>query len=320
MHTVIGGGSGFIGTALTQALRARGGRVTWISRTPGPGRITWDSLRTQGLPPCDAVVNLAGMHILNPRRRWDDAYRAEVISSRVQTTLLLVSAMNASAAPPAVFVSTAGKCFYGTQEGTAHEGPAAPELDEDSAPQGMDFPAELVGQWEQAASGVDTSRIRHVRVRIGVVLGSVNRSTRLGRLWRIGRSRGFLPIIRLPFCLGVGATIGTGRQWFPWVHIEDMTGILLHVLDRPEAQGRFNAVSPGIVTNEAFTRAFARQLGRPVVWAVPEWVVRWLVGEERSSILLRGQLVRPRRTVESGYVFRFPTVEGAMADLVQTTV
>ena len=215
-------------------------------------------------------------------------------------------------------MSTAGKCFYGTQELDA--GVTEPELDEDSPPQGMDFPAELVGLWEKAAEGVDATRVRHARVRIGVVLGSVSRSTRLGKLWRIGRSRGLLPIVRLPFCLGLGATLGSRRQMFPWIHIDDMTGILLHLLDRPDLDGRYNAVSPGIVTNAEFTLAFARRLGRSVVWAVPEWLVGWLVGDERSSILLRGQLVRPRRTLESGYVFRFATIDGALADLVHTTI
>lgn len=317
-HYVIGGGSRFIGSALTKALRHRGDRVTWISRIAGPDRITWAALEQNGLPRCDAVVNLAGMHILNPGRRWNDEYRSEVMRSRVETTRTLVAAINHSPHPPEVFVSTAGKCFYGTQElGAANP---QPELDEDSAPQGIDFPAELVGLWEQAAEGVESDRVRHVRVRIGVVLGSVDRSTRLGKLWRIGRSRGFLPIIRLPFCLGLGATLGTGRQMFPWIHIDDMTGILLHLLDRPDLSGRYNAVSPGIVTNAAFTRAFARQLGRPVVWAVPEWLVRWLVGDERSSILLRGQLVRPRRTIKSGYLFKYPMISDALADLVQVVI
>ena len=184
---------------------------------------------------------------------------------------------------------------------------------------GMDFPAELVGQWEAAADGIDTTKVRHVKLRIGVVLGKVERKSYLGRLWRIGRARGFLPIIRLPFCLGLGAVIGSGRQMFPWIHIDDMVGILLHVIDRPETQGRYNAVSPGIVDNRDFTAAFAAKLRRPIVWSIPEWLVRLAVGAERSSILLRGQLVRPKRTLQSGYVFQYPTIECAMEDLVQIT-
>lgn len=316
-HVVIGGGSGFIGSALAAALTIRGDRVTLISRTAGPGRMTWADLARDGLPACDAVVNLAGRHILDPTRRWTAAYREEVIASRVDTTRALVKALNDSAAPPEVFVSTAGKCFYGTRELARAE--AYPELDEDSGPMGVDFPAELVAQWEAAADGVDGARIRHVKLRIGVVLGQVERKSYLWRLWRIGRARGFLPIIRLPFCLGLGAVIGTGTQPLPWIHIDDMVGILLHVVDRADTRGRYNAVAPGIVDNRRFIHAFARRLRRPVLWSVPEWLVRALVVAERSSILLRGQLVRPKRTLASGYVFRFPDIESALADLVRVT-
>jgi len=317
-HVVIGGGSGFIGTALTQALLAQGDRVTLISRTAGPNRITWDDLDRSGLPACDAVVNLAGQHILDPRRRWNDRYRDEVIRSRVDTTKRLVKALNETQNPPEVFVSTAGKCFYGTRELNAAE--AHPELTEDSPPMGMDFPAELVAMWEAVADGVDATKIRHVKLRIGVVLGKVERKSYIGRLWQIGRARGFLPIIRLPFCLGLGAVIGKGTQPLPWIHIDDMVGILLHVIDRPATQGRYNAVSPGIVTNREFIEAFAARLRRPVMWTMPESVVRFLVGDERSSILLRGQLVRPKRTLESGYAFRFPRLDKALEDLVYITI
>jgi uncharacterized protein (TIGR01777 family) len=192
-----------------------------------------------------------------------------------------------------------------------------PELDESSEPMGMDFPAELVSRWEAAASGIDTTRVRHVKLRIGVVLGKIERKYHIGKLWRIGHARGFLPIIRLPFCLGLGATIGSGTQMFPWIHIDDMTGIILHVIDNRETQGKYNAVSPGIVDNNHFTQAFAKALRRRIVWSVPEWLVKAIVGAERSSILLRGQLVRPKRTLESGYQFQYATIESAMHDLVE---
>ncbi|MGJ8560630.1 MAG: TIGR01777 family oxidoreductase [Litorimonas sp.] len=321
-HIVIGGGSGFIGRALTDALRARGDRVTWISRTPGDERISWDALRADGLPNCDAVVNLAGQHILDLSRRWNDAYRDEVINSRIETTEALVAAINAQPNAPEVFVSTAGKCFYGTKE--MNQGEAPIELDEYSEPQlqadgTKDFPAELVGAWERAAKGVDTTRVRHVRLRIGVVLGAIERKSWLTRFWRIGKSRGFLPIIRMPFCLGLGAIIGSGKQIFPWIHLDDMVGILLWVIDNPGLSGRYNAVAPYPVTNRVFTQAFAKRLRRPIVWSVPAWVVKRIVGVERSSILLRGQLVRPKRTMQDGYHFQFPNIDGAMDDLVKIT-
>lgn len=317
-HIIIGGGSGFIGSALSAELSTRGDRVSLISRTAGPGRLTWDELDRNGLPDCDAVVNLAGRHILDVTRRWNDAYRDEVIRSRVETTKTLVRAINDSPTPPEVFISTAGKCFYGTRELDADE--SYPELDEDSQPMGMDFPAELVGQWEAAAEGVDADRIRHVRVRIGVVLGTVERKSHIGRLWRIGRARGFLPIIRLPFCLGLGCRIGEGAQPFPWIHIDDMAGILLHLIDRPETEGRYNAVSPGIVSHREFVDAFASRLKRQVLWTAPEWLVRAVIGDERSSILLRGQNVRPKRTLSSGYEFQYPDLASALDDLVHITI
>jgi uncharacterized protein len=317
-HIIIGGGSGFIGSALAAALRSRANKVTVLSRSPGTGRITWDDLAKHGLPACDVVVNLAGQHILDLTRRWNAAYRDEVINSRVETTKQLVKALNESATPPEVFVSTAGKCFYGTRELDATE--AYPELDEDSRPMALDFPAELVGQWEAAADGVDATRVRHVKLRIGVVLGKVEKKSGIGRFWQIGRARGFLPIIRLPFCLGLGAVIGTGNQPLPWIHIDDMVGILLHVVDRTDTRGRYNAVAPGIVTNRQFIEAFARRLRRPVLWSVPAWLIRFLVGDERSSILLQGQLVRPKRTLESGYKFRYAELGSALDDLVHITI
>lgn len=241
-----------------------------------------------------------------------------MIASRVSTTRTLVDAFNAAATPPAVFLSAAGKCFYGTTE--LRSGQAPVEQDEDSAPTGMDFPAELVSLWEAAAQGIDAARVRHVQLRIGIVLGKIERKSHIGKLWRIGRARGFLPLIRLPFCLGIGVSIGSGTQMFPWVHVGDMVGLILHTLDHSAGSGRFNAVSPGIVANASFTRAFARHPGRPVVWSVPEWLVCRIVGEERSSILLRGQLVKPRRTLEAGFTFRYPTIDSAMADLVHRTI
>jgi len=181
----------------------------------------------------------------------------------------------------------------------------------------MDFLAELVSQWEAAAAGGDTGRLRHIKLRIGVVLGAIERKSYITRFWRLGKSRGFLPIIRLPFCLGVGAVIGKGTQIFPWIHIDDMVGILLHVIDRKETSGRYNAVAPKAVTNREFTESFSKYLKRPIVWSVPEWMVKSVIGEERSSILLKGQNVKPRRTIEAGYVFKYPVIDEAMADLVK---
>lgn len=318
MHILIGGGSGFIGSELTARLRSRGDRVTWISRAPGPDRICWTDVDAGRLPECDVVINLAGEHILNLRRRWNDEYRRDLVRSRVGTTRSLVGALNAMSKPPAVFVSTAGKCFYGSAEVAADS--QYPEYDEYSQPMVVDFPASMVALWEDAASAIDTSRIRHIHVRLGIVLGAVERSSMLGKLWRVARGRGILPLIRLPFCLGVGAVIGHGRQPMPWIHIDDVVGLLAHLVDAHAARGRYNAVAPGIVSNREFTELLARRLHRPIVWTAPARLVRAVVGQDRASILLAGQNVRPKRTLESGYRFRYPELQGALRNLVQITI
>lgn len=318
MHILIGGGSGFVGSVLTARLRARDDTVTWISRVPGPGRIVWEDVAAGRIPACDVVINLAGEHILNLRRRWNDEYRRDLVSSRVGTTRALVRALNTMENPPAAFISTAGKCFYGSAEVVAGSG--YPELDEYSAPMASDFPASMVALWEQAANEIDTRRIRHVHVRLGIILGAVERMSLLGKLWRVGRGRGILPLIRLPFCMGLGAIMGHGSQPMPWIHIDDVVGLFLHLIDTGTASGRYNAVAPGIVDNRTFTEQLARRLHRPIVWAVPAWLVRAVVGEDRASILLAGQHVKPTRTLESGYRFRFPDLPGALRDLVQITI
>jgi len=236
----------------------------------------------------------------------------------VETTETLVAAVNAADHSPELFVSTAGKCFYGTGEIGAVE--QYPELDEEAEPMGVDFPAELVGLWEQAAEKIDTSRVRHAKVRIAIVLGAVRRESFFSRLWRIGKSRGFLPVIRLPFCLGLGCVIGRGQQPFPWIHVDDCAALFVHLIDNPEHSGRFNAVAPESVSSEEFIRAFARHLRRPITWRAPQWLVMRLIGTERASILLEGQKVIPRRTLESGFRFKYPSLDQALEDLVEVTL
>lgn len=318
MHILIGGGSGFVGSALTKRFRALGDTVTWISRTAGPERITWDDVAAGRTPPCDVVINLAGEHILNLRRRWNDDFRRDLVSSRVGTTRALVDAMNGMSSPPATFISTAGKCFYGSSEALAED--SYPALDEYSSPMEVDFPASMVALWENAADGIDTTRIRHVHVRLGIILGAVERTSLLGKLWRVGRGRGILPLIRLPFCLGAGAVMGHGRQPMPWIHIDDVVELFVHLVDSRTSSGRFNAVAPGIVSNRRFTELLARRLRRRVVWSAPAWLVRAVVGADRASILLAGQNVRPKRTLESGFRFRYPDLPDALRDLVQITI
>ena len=318
-HVVIGGGSGFIGTALKKVLIQRGDKVTIVSRFPGQDRITWQQLQQNGLPQCDAVINLAGKHILDMTRRWTQAYRDELVASRVGTTKLLVDAMNHSATPPELFISTAGKCFYGAGEDYPNHDPI--EVDEYSTPIASDYPAKLVRQWEAAADGVDKSKIRHAKLRIGIVLAASDRATghhrgQTKKPWRLQTSRGIFPLMRSAFALGLGATFGDGKQPFPWVHIDDVVQIIIKTIDDKNMAGLFNAVSPGIVDNKKFSTLLAKKLKRPLLFSIPSWLVTAIVGSERSSILLRGQLVKPKRTLTFGYEFLYPDIETALGSLI----
>jgi len=317
MHIIVGGGSGFIGKALTNTLRAKNYKVTWVSRTAGLDRITWESLKTNGLPQCNVVVNLAGKHILNLKEKWNDNYKRELLKSRVETTRLLVDAMNKmpKAIAPSLFISTAGKCFYGVGE------PGDTSiLDEytDIKQFNKDFAADMVHLWEQAANHLDKQLVkRHAKINIGITLGDVKRE-RLTWL-RIGSQRGFLPIVRLPFCLGLGGYLGDGKQYFPWIHVQDVVNLIIFIIENEQLEGRFNAVSPGICTSREFLDSFAVHLRRNVRWEIPPWLITAIVGSERASILLKGQNVKPTRTLESGFKFKYETIDSALDDLVKIT-
>ncbi|XP_069342440.1 epimerase family protein SDR39U1 isoform X3 [Eulemur rufifrons] len=291
MRVLVGGGTGFIGTALTQLLKARGHEVTLVSRQPGPGRITWDELATSGLPSCDAAVNLAGANILNPLRRWNEAFQKEVLSSRLETTQMLAKAITKAPQPPQAWILV-----------TAYYQPSlTAEYDEDSPGGDFDFFSNLVTKWE-AAARLPGDSTRQVVVRSGVVLG---------------RGGGAISLMLLPFRLGLGGPIGSGHQFFPWIHIRDLVGILTHALEANHVQGVLNGVAPAsTTTNAAFAQALGAALGRPAFLPLPSIAVQAVYGPERAIMLLEGQKVIPRRTLAVGYQYSFPELEAALKEVV----
>jgi uncharacterized protein (TIGR01777 family) len=304
MHVIIAGGGGFIGSAVGRALRDRGDSVTVISRSAGPGRITWDDVAKSGLPTCDAVIHLAGAHILQPGKRWSRAYREEVLGSRVRTTRALVEAMAAMTSPPQLFVSTVGKCLYGP----AADGAA---MDERHCRDTGDFPNVLSRAWMAEAAKVRKD-IRHVQIRLGIVMAD-DGDDRLPRVF----ARGVLPAFRRLFATGLAFGFGDGRQGLPWVHIDDVVALYLAALDRPAWSGAYNAVAPTPTTNAMFARALAARLGVRFRGFLPRGLIHAAVGAERVGILTQGQFVHPTRTLASGFRFRFATIEAALDDLVE---
>ncbi|KYO36120.1 epimerase family protein SDR39U1 [Alligator mississippiensis] len=294
MRVVVGGGTGFVGTALTQLLRSRGHEVTHVSRYAGKDRISWDELSCSGLPRCDAAVNLAGENVLNPLRRWDYAFQREVVTSRVETTKTLAKAIAEAEQPPRAWVLVTGVGYYRPSLTT--------EYTEDSSGGDFDFFSRLVHTWELAAK-IPGNITREVVVRSGVVLG---------------KNGGAISQMLWPFRLGLGGPIGSGVQPFPWIHVQDLAGIVSHALETEGVRGVLNGVSPASpnTSNADFARALGSALGRPALLPLPTVVVRAVFGAERGIMLLEGQRVVPKRTLECGYHFTFPDLPVALRDIV----
>jgi hypothetical protein len=234
----------------------------------------------------DVVVCLSGATI---GKRWSAAYKQEILASRVETTRRLASAIAALDRKPRVFICASAVGYYGDTGDT--------EVDE-SAPPGEGFLAEVCRAWEEASKGAG---VRTVNLRTAVVL-----SPKGGPLAQM------LP----PFRAGVGGPMGGGRQWFPWIHVEDAVTAMRHLAEVGE--GAYNVVAPGIVRQKDFAKALGRVLGRPAVVPTPAWAVRAMFGDMGRELLCQGQRAVPRRLLDSGFTFRYPSVEEALRACVGT--
>lgn len=300
MRFLIGGGSGFVGRELTKLLKGKGHEVTIISRTAGPGKITWGELESKGLPPCDGAVNLAGENLMNPLRWWNEAYKKDLFSSRIDTTRTLAQAIAASSNPPHAWVLVSGVACY--------EPSMTAEYTEDSEWTPFDLLSTLVKEWEESALLPEKAAktTKQVVVRPGVVLG-------------VG---GAMKQMLLPFMLGIGGTLGSGKQPFPWIHVSDLAGIIAHALEPPTdipptAQQVFNGVAPALNSNYEFTKTMGQILWRPTILPVPAFVINTLMGAERGMVLTQGQKVIPKRTLESGYEYQFPDLRSALRNVLR---
>lgn len=300
-RVLVGGGTGLIGRHLTAALDARGYDVVVISRTNNSNRpaVTWKQVETDGLPACDAVINLAGSSVLNLAKRWSPAAAEEVRQSRLHTNGLLASAISSAERRPKVFVSASGVGYYPSYA-TAED---APEVDETGPAASDNFLSVLAQEWEGAAQSVADHGVRYVTMRTGAVLAS---------------DGGAVAQALLPFKLGLGGPIGSGRQLFPWCHIDDVVGLYIHALENDSVQGPVNAVAPGVATNAEYTRAFAAAVHRYAVVPMPAFAVRLLFGPDLSPMLLEGQRAVPRKALATGYTFQHPSISEAMQHLLST--
>ncbi|XP_005188301.1 epimerase family protein SDR39U1 [Musca domestica] len=295
-HALIGGGTGFVGTRLAKHLAGQGYEVTVVSRMPGLKRITWHQLEKDGLPKgVTSVVNLAGQNVLDPSRRWTAGFKQNVWNSRINSGASLVKAIEKAGGVEA-FVNISGVSHYPPNENKVYT--------ENDEVQGFDFMSRLCLEWEKAATLPDGVQnvTRGVKLRTGVV---------------VGREGGMIQSIWIPFNLGVGGPMGTGKQILPWIHLEDLCRLIQHCLENKECKGVFNAVAPDIVTNGEFSKTFASALHRPCLFAVPEFVVDLMFGKDRSALLLSGAKIEPKHALDTGFEFKYPTAKLACQEVVK---
>jgi uncharacterized protein (TIGR01777 family) len=294
---LVAGGTGFIGSHLVPTLLSRGHAVWIWARDPrrARGSIPAEARVIGALDdiapetPIDALVNLAGAPVVGPP--WTQARRKVLIESRVQPTLALLDWCARRTARPRVMISASAIGFYGTG--------GERWLDESSPPTD-EFQSKLCQLREAATADAAALGIRVVNLRLGLVLGS---------------DGGIFSRLALAARWGAAAILGDGRQWMSWVHVADVMRAIEHALADAALTGALNVVSPGPARQRDFELALTRALHRPLWLRVPEAPLRWLLGE-MSELLLRSQRVAPRRLQESGFEFRYPDLEAALAELL----
>ena len=279
MNIAITGATGFIGRALSARLTAAGHRTTALSVRETPP--------AEDLRGCDAVVNLAGEPVA---QRWTKAARERIVNSRVQGTRHLVTALRQQ--PPQVLVSASAVGYYGSR---------GDEILTENSPPANDFLAEVCVAWEREAHAAEEFGVRVVTPRFGVVLGGA-----------AGKPGGALKQMLLPFKLGVGGRLGSGRQWTSWIHLDDIVSLIEFAIANPTLRGPLNATAPNPVTNVEFTRALGHVLHRPAILPVPAAALKLLFGE-MSQVLLASQRAIPETAVNAGFSFRYSDVDSALA-------
>jgi len=293
---VLAGGSGFLGSALKARLERDGHRVLNLTRSPRSGQandVAWLPDGSAGqlaahLEGTHAVVNLAGENIAGTF--WSDGRKTQLRNSRLLATRTLVRAIAACKQPPKALISGSAVGYYG---------PHGDEpVTERTAP-GADFLARLCVDWEQEARAAASATTRLAIVRSGLVLSA---------------GGGALARMLLPFKLGLGATLGSGHQYMPWIHVDDWVSMVTWLIDSDRAIGAFNASAPAPVTNREFTRTLGRVLRRPAVFAAPGFIVKIGLGE-MADMLLTGQRVLPAAAEQLGFRFAYRELEPALRSL-----
>lgn len=306
MKIVIAGGSGFLGRPLTAALLRDGHDLVILTRNAAaslPSRnqrqagvraVVWTPNGEAGdwaaeIAGAGAVINLAGESIAG--RRWSAAQKQRILDSRIQATRSLVAAICGAAPRPPVFVSGSAVGYYG---------PLGDETATEDTRAGSDFLAQVCERWEQEAMRAAGDRTRVVCIRTGIVLA---------------RDGGALPQMLPLFWFGAGGPVGSGRQYWPWIHRDDWIALVRWALAAPAAAGALNATAPHPVTNREFARALGHAMHRPAIMPAPGFALRLMLGEMADALLLSGQNAVPAKATRGGFTFKYSQVDEALGSL-----
>lgn len=299
MRILVTGASGLIGSALCRSAEMRGDEIIRASRkaATGKGNVRWDpesgfdDAAHELLEGLDAVVHLAGESVSG--LRWSEEKKKAIRDSRVKGTRSVVNAIAKLKRKPAVFVSASAIGYYGDR--------GDEELTEASPP-GDTFLAEVCVEWETQSRRAEDLGVRTVLLRNGIVLS---------------KDGGALATMLLPFKLGLGGVIGSGRQWMSWISLADVVSIMEFVIASEAIRGAVNVVSPNPVRNEEFTKILGEVLYRPTFLPVPEFAVHMLLGEMGDALLLDSTRVIPKRLLDAGYEFKFPDLKAALENALK---
>lgn len=299
LHVLVGGGRGFIGNNLTKHLIDKGHKVTVISRNPTHGNVTWKDFEYRNIfqdmalsgNKVDAVVQLSGANIAE--KRWTESRKKELRDSRISTTKILVDRILElpESIRPKSFVAGSAIGIYPDSMTNVYD-------ENYSGPFDDGFGGQLVQDWEKASEALENTVTKRSVVRTSLVLGKD------GGVWAKGT---------LPLGLAYVGKMGDGKQWYPWIHVSDLVGLMEYCAVN-EISGTFNGVSPGIVTNEEYAETIRKVTGS-VVLSIPEFVIN-LLFDSRASLILGGKKPIPSPNTEKiGFEFKFPDIESAIQDI-----
>lgn len=299
---IVTGATGLIGTKLCKALINRGDQLTIFSRSTSmaakaiPGAkeyIEWDYDKPETwaefINGKDSIIHLAGVSIAG--KRWNDDYKNKILKSRKLSTQNLVEAIHSAKKKPSSFISSSATGYYGN---------AGDKILNEESESGDDFLAQVCKEWENASEKIESLGVRRVNIRTGIVLSAEG---------------GALKQMLLPFRLFIGGPLGNGRQWFPWVHIDDLIRIYIYALDNSSVSGKINAVSPNPVTMKEFALKLGKAMHRPSFFPVPVFALKLAIGKAAEPVVASQRTV-PQRLLKGGFKFRYENVEAALKDLL----